>query len=63
MNVNDIITAISTVGFPIVMCVWFNIENNKKIDMITEALNNNTQALNILKNQIGVDDDELHTQH
>lgn len=52
MNVNDIITAISTLGFPIVMCVALFWKMNKQdeehkseMDKVSEALNNNTLAL------------------
>lgn len=56
MDVNAITTLISTVGFPIFCCLalgWYvytsNKESNARIDAlndkITDALNNNTQAL------------------
>lgn len=52
MNVNDIITAISTLGFPIVMCAALFWKMNKQdeehkyeMDKVSEALNNNTLAL------------------
>ena len=67
---NDIITAISTVGFPIVACVglgWFvkyqtdsnnkevaemRKEHNEEIAKVTEALNNNTLAIQRLTDHI-----------
>lgn len=49
---NDIITAISTVGFPIVMCLlmWYMNEkqdtrHREEVDKMTEAVNNNTIVL------------------
>lgn len=49
MDLNNIVTIISAVGFPIVACIgmgWFVKylidNNNKKISEITTALNNNT---------------------
>lgn len=56
MDVGTITSLISTVGFPIFCCIvlgWYtyttNKENNARIDAlndkITDALNNNTQAL------------------
>mgnify|MGYP007038494748 CR=1 FL=1 len=52
MNANDIMTAISTLGFPIVMCAalfWKmnrqDEEHKKEMDKVSEALNNNTLAL------------------
>lgn len=55
----DIITAISTVGFPIVMCVLMYVMNDKQdirhaeeIDKVTQALNNNTIALTKLLDKL-----------
>lgn len=49
---NEIITAISTVGFPIVMCLlmWYmndkqDARHREETQQITEAVNNNTIAL------------------
>lgn len=49
MDMQNIVTVISAVGFPIVACIsmgWFVKylidNNNKKISEITTALNNNT---------------------
>lgn len=49
---NEIITAISTVGFPIVMCLlmWYmndkqDARHREETKQITEAVNNNTIAL------------------
>ena len=46
---------ITTVGFPIAMCMMLyyqllknNEQHTKEMDKITEALNNNTNALNLL---------------
>ncbi len=67
---NEILTAISTVGFPIVACVgmgWFvkyqtdqntaevatmRKEHLEEITKVTEALNNNTQAIQRLTDMI-----------
>ena len=57
-ELNDILTAISTVGFPIVMCIWLNYSNNKKLDNLTQALNKNTQVLSLLMDRLGVDKNE-----
>lgn len=52
MDVNSITTAIATVGFPIVACAalfwqnWKMNENHRKeMEKITEAVNNNTEAI------------------
>lgn len=48
MDVDVIITAISTVGFPVVACCglfWFS---NKLVDKITDVISENTVAINKL---------------
>ena len=52
MEFNDIITAICTVGFPIVAygaLFWYVLkketEHRQEVEKMTEALNNNTTAL------------------
>lgn len=55
MEINEVITAISTVGFPIVMTLillWLMNKNNEEhkseVDSLKEAINNNTLVLNRL---------------
>ncbi len=62
MDINTIIQLIGSLGFPIAMCVALfyymtkQTETHKEeVAKITEALNNNTIALNRLEKQIGVD--------
>ena len=52
MDASSIITVVSQVGFPIAMCLvmaWYvkytNDQHKEEIDKITEALNNNTLAV------------------
>lgn len=48
MDANAIVTAISTVGFPVVACCglfWFA---NKLVDKITSVIAENTVAINTL---------------
>ena len=59
MGVNDIVTIISTVGFPIAACValfWQTNEMQKnhkeEMDKLSEALNNNTLAINKLNERL-----------
>ena len=63
MDTNLIMQAISTVGFPIVMCgvlVWYMAKQSEQhktqIEKMTEALNNNTLALTKLELKIGEKD-------
>lgn len=79
MAINDIMTAITTVGFPIVCCLalaWYVKDQTEKnraqlnalteqhrmeISSVTEALNNNTLALQRLCDKMERSvDDELH---
>ena len=52
MDTSSIVTVVSQVGFPIAMCLamaWYikytNDQHKEEIDKITEALNNNTLAV------------------
>lgn len=65
MDVQAIITAISTVGFPIVMCgalFWYMINqrdaHKEEISKMTEAINNNTLALQKLLDKLGGTNEE-----
>lgn len=58
-NLNDFLTAISTVGFPIVCCAvmfWQSHENSKlhkeESDKWTDALTNNTLAIQKLTDMV-----------
>lgn len=64
MTVNDIITLISSVGFPIVCCgvlFWFMYKVYKRhsedMQRITETINENTQVLIKLAERLGEDID------
>ena len=68
MDVNAAVTAISTLGFPIVMCGAMFWSMTKQIDLhkqenaqMIEALNNNTLALNRLEIKMGVDSNEFRS--
>ena len=58
---NDIITLISNVGFPIACCVymgWYvnkiNTDSNDRLEKLQESLNNNTVAITRLCTKLGV---------
>ena len=60
MDANAILTAITTVGFPIVMCLMLmffireSSQNHKEeLNKISEALNNNTLALQKISDMLG----------
>lgn len=64
MELGSIAELISTVGFPIAMCiylVWTNKQNNDKhteeIDKLRETVENNTRAMIKLCTKLGVDAD------
>ena len=48
MNMNDVLTAISTCGFPIVMALVEAYYIASRTDKMTEVLSNNTTVLNKL---------------
>ena len=66
-NVTDLASIISSIGFPIVACIYlvkFNAESDKRhreeIDKLRVSLDNNTRVMNKIcaKLNIGGDDDE-----
>ena len=65
----DVITAISTVGFPIVMCLvimyYWNNQYSKTISelkgtisRLTDVVADNTKALALLEQRLGKDDED-----
>lgn len=59
MDPNAILTAIGTVGFPIVACAamfWLNYktgeQHREEMNKITEAVNNNTLAITKLTSEL-----------
>lgn len=67
--VGDVITAITTVGFPIVMCLvimyYWNNQYSKTISelkgtisRLTDVVADNTKALALLEQRLGKDDDD-----
>lgn len=65
MDVNAIIQAIGTVGFPIVACIYMayihnesEIRHSKERQDMTEAINRNTMVIEIIKDRLSIGDDE-----
>lgn len=63
MEIQDILTAICTVGFPIVAygaLFWYinkkDIEHKEETEKLTEAINNNTIAMTKLIERVGNDE-------
>lgn len=63
MNIQDIVTAISTVGFPIVMCgalFWYMIQQREahksEMQELTNAVTNNTLVIQKLIDKLGDSD-------
>ena len=61
MNVNDVLTAVGSIGFPIVMCLLMGqyivrVEDSHKEESkyFTEAINRNTEAITKLQSLIDV---------
>ena len=60
MDVSAIVQAISTVGFPIVMCLLFmyyikyiNDQHKDEIDKLSQSVNNNTLVMQKLLDKLG----------
>lgn len=64
MNFQDLLTAISTVGFPITCCIYLIYSRSKADERYTETINrlketvdNNTIAMIKIASKLGVDAD------
>ena len=55
---NELINAISTVGFPIFMCIMIYQNQTKQLNEITKAITNNTNAISELSKKLGMEDKE-----
>lgn len=55
---NELINAISTVGFPIFMCVMVYQNQTKQLNEITKAITNNTNAISELSKKLGMEEKE-----
>lgn len=55
---NEIINAISTVGFPIFMCIMIYNNQTKQLNEITKAITNNTDAISELSKKLGMEEKE-----
>lgn len=65
MDINAVTTAISTLGFPIVMCgvtFWYMLKekdaHKEEMSSVTEALNNNTLILQKLCDRLDGDNND-----
>lgn len=58
MDIGEILSAIGTVGFPIVACGALFWMINKTMRELTSAVNNNTQAINIMTERMNTPHDE-----
>ena len=59
MNITEIVNLISSIGFPIVMCLLIfkrmdeqDKRHQEQVKIMTESLNKNTEAINLLKENI-----------
>ena len=57
-KMNEIINAISTVGFPIFMCIMIYNNQTKQLNEITKAITNNTNAVSELSKKLGMEEKE-----
>ena len=52
---NDLVNFISSVGFPIVMCVYLTFTVNKTLEDVRNTLNANTLVIKELSNKINTE--------
>ena len=57
-KMNEFINAISTVGFPIFMCIMIYQNQTKQLNEITKAITNNTNAISELSKKLGMEEKE-----
>lgn len=55
MDFNEIISLIGNLGFPIAAYILLFVQTNKKIEKLTEVVNNNTSILNKLLERMNND--------
>lgn len=48
MELQDVLQAISTLGFPVAMCIWFMFIDHKDSKYMTEALNKLTTMIELM---------------
>ncbi len=65
MDINSIVSIISTVGFPIACCIYLVYNQNKaeerhkeEVDKLRESLDNNTRVMNKICMILKIDDTE-----
>lgn len=65
MDVNAIMQAIGTVGFPIVACIYMayihnesEIRHSQERQEMTDAINRNTMVIEIIKDRMNIGSDE-----
>ena len=51
-----IVTLVSTVGFPIAMCLLVYFQNTKEIDSLRDAINNNTLVMQKILDKLGMEE-------
>ena len=53
MDINEIMTLVSTLGFPIVMCGAMFYQNTKTIAELKDTIQNNTTVMKLILQKIG----------
>lgn len=57
MDINALTQLIGSVGFPIVMCGYMMLSNNKTLEKLTDVISNNTTMLSRVLERLGLDED------
>lgn len=53
METNELVTLIGSLGFPIVMCLWFMYRTEKVMSKNTDMTEKNTDVLNKIADKLG----------
>ena len=57
MDVAGLTQLIGSVGFPIVMCGYMMLSNNKTLEKLTDVISNNTNILTRVLEHLGLDEE------
>ena len=58
MNIEVIVQLIGSVGFPIACCIYLINTMSKKLEQLTEVINNNNLIMQKMIDKIGVQSDD-----
>ena len=60
MALEEILSAVGSVGFPVACCIYMMVSNNKAIQNLTDAVHAMTAAINTMIHDKHANIEELH---